>query len=132
MQAFSATPILKRRVHRWSLWQFQDAVASFADETVVWDGGCARRIPPLYSRVRAAMSRRGSRAGTSVHQSRLPCGIDPLDWCRVVDAEIGRWSGGGTLSAHKDLAERSYGTDQAGVLVAQRDPAGVGRHRRPV
>ena len=102
-----------------ALRQFRDAVHGFAEYQVVWDGSAARRIPPLYSRVRAAMSRQSSSGGAGVHQSRLPCGIDPLDWCRQVDAEVGRWSGGGTLYALKDLAERTYGTDQAGVLVAR-------------
>lgn len=102
-----------------ALRQFRDAVHGFADETVVWDGSAARRIPALYLRVRAAMSRQSSSGGAGVHQSRLPCGIDPLDWCRQVDAEVGRWSGGGTLYALKDLAARTYGTDQSGVLVAR-------------
>ena len=102
-----------------ALRQFRDAVHGFAEDQVTWDGSAARRIPALYLRVRSAMSRQSSRGGTGVHQSRLPCGIDPLDWCRQVDAEVGRWSGGGTLYALKDLAARTYGTDQAGVLVAR-------------
>ena len=102
-----------------ALRQFRDAVHGFAEESVVWDGTAARRIPALYLRVRAAMSRQSASGGAGVHQSRLPCGIDPLDWCRQVDAEVGRWCGGGTLYALRDLAGRTYGTDQSGVLVAR-------------
>jgi len=61
-----------------ALRQFRDAVHGFADETVTWDGSAARRIPALYLRVRSAMSRQSSRGGTGVHQSRLPCGRDPV------------------------------------------------------
>lgn len=93
-----------------SLRRFSDSVHSFADRRPVWSNGVARWEPPIYGKMRTALSGRSAfRTGRRAADSRIPARTGVLDWLVTVDQTVAGWGpGAGTVDRLKALTHRSW------------------------
>ncbi|MFM8857453.1 MAG: hypothetical protein ACKOI2_09685 [Actinomycetota bacterium] len=92
-----------------SLRRFSDAVHQFVDRQPVWDAGTCRWSPPLYSRMRTAVTGRSVTPGRKSPTSRTPARTSVLDWLCQVDQTVAGWGvGAGTVHTLQSLAAKTY------------------------
>ena len=84
MAATAEPLVLSRR-------RFGRAVAALAEPLPIWDGGAARLLPPVYSRLRGALRGATAQFGRRMPASRPPCHTRVLSLLIEIDQAAAEW-----------------------------------------
>ena len=71
--------------------KFGRAVAALAEPLPIWDGGAARLVPPVYSRLRGALRGATAQFGRRMPASRPPCHTRVLSLLIEIDQAAAEW-----------------------------------------
>jgi hypothetical protein len=98
--------------------QFGRAVAALAEPLPIWDGGAARLVPPVYSRLRGALRGATAQFGRRMPSSRPPCHTRVLSLLVDIDQAAAEWEPDepDTLARLRAAAERDRRPQDCSLL----------------